>query len=248
MFRIAICDDDGEFIFYLEKRITAVLGEYGEAEFFEYHSGRELLFDLYGRPEFDVLFLDVQMPEMDGNAVAREFREKYYSTMLVFCSGACLPTPETFKVRPYRYLMKQYSDSRFEEELKEVFEHLSKKKESPIVWGCYDKTRYKLGLDDILYISIAKRGCTLHLLENSALAGISHEMFNVNKLSELYEDIKDFGFAYAHNSYVVNMKYVRKRNATELELVNGCVLTISRSKGKEFDAAFSRYLSSKYLR
>lgn len=247
MFRIAICDDDREFIFYLKKRITAALGECSETEIFEYHSGRELLFDLYGRPEFDVLFLDVQMPEMDGNEVAREFREKYYSTILIFCSDACLPTPETFKVRPYRYLMKQYSDSRFEEELKEIFEHLTKKKEGFIVWGCYNKTKYKLGPDDILYISIAKRGCTLHLIPKSPLSDISDEMANVNKLSDIFEKIRDYGFAYAHNSYVINMKYIKKRNSTELELVNGCVLTISRSKVKEFDAAFSRYLSTKYL-
>ena len=39
MFRIAICDDDRDFIFYLKKRITAVLGESSETEFFEYHSG-----------------------------------------------------------------------------------------------------------------------------------------------------------------------------------------------------------------
>lgn len=247
MFRIAICDDDKESISYLKRRITAVLPKGSEVEFFEYHSGRELLFNLYGEAEYDVLFLDVQMPEMDGNAVAREFREKYSSTMLVFCSGTCLPTPEIFKVRPYRYLMKQYSDSRFETELLEIFTHLSKKRESPIVWGCYAKTKYKLKLDDILYISIAKRGCTLHLQKKSAMSSISNEMLNVNKLSDMYEDLKDFGFAYAHNSYVVNLKYVKKRSATELELSNGHVLTISRSKGKEFDAAFSRYLSSKYL-
>ena len=71
MFRIAICDDDRDFIFYLKKRITAVLGESSETEFFEYHSGRELLFDLYGQPEFDVLFLDEPFKGLDAETYGK---------------------------------------------------------------------------------------------------------------------------------------------------------------------------------
>lgn len=246
MFRIAICDDDRGFIRYLKEKIITVMRRDVELEFWEFHSGKELLRGLYGRKECDVLFLDVQMPEMDGYAVAQKFREKYNAAILIFCSGVSLPTPESFKVTPYRYLLKQYSAIRMEEELQEIIAYLYKKKEQPYVWGCFEKTRYRLSLDDILYLSIAKRGCTIHLLPNSALARLSGEMMCQEKLTDLYAVIKDYGFAYAHNSYVVNLKYVIKRSMTELELADGSALNISRSKGKEFEAQFVRYLASKY--
>lgn len=246
MFRIAICDDDRGFIRYLKEKILTVMNTDVKIEFWEFHSGEELLWGLYGRKECDILFLDVQLPEMDGYTVAKKFREKYNSAILIFCSGVALPTPEYFKVTPYRYLLKQYSDRRMEKELQEVAAYLLKKKEQPYIWGCFERTRYRLSLDDILYISIAKRGCTAHLLPNSMPAGVSGEMICQEKLADLYAVIKDYGFAYAHNSYVVNLKYVTKRSMTELELTDGSILNISRSRGKSFEAEFVRYLASKY--
>lgn len=246
MVRIAICDDDREFIRYLKKKIMTVMRKDTKVEFWEFHSGEELFRGLYGRKECDVLFLDVQLPKMDGYTVAQKFREKYNAAILIFCSGVCLPTPEFFKVTPYRYLLKQYSAKQMEDELREIIAYLFKKKEQPYVWGSFEKTRYRLSLDDILYLSIAKRGCTVHLLPNSLSARLSEEMTCQEKLTDLYALIKDYGFAYAHNSYVVNLKYVTKRSMTELELTDGSALNISRSKGKEFEAEFVRYLASKY--
>lgn len=246
MLRIAICDDDQEFLRYLKRKIIGLIADQTELEFFEYRSGKDLLKGLQSEKEMDALFLDVQLPDMDGYMAAREFRQKYNSTVLVFCSGVCAPTPEFFKVTPYRYLLKQYSDGRFENELREVFEYVFRKQEQPFVWGIFEKTMYKLTLDDILYISIAKRGCTIHLMPNSYLGKKTESMSTPLKLAELYPSIRDCGFAYAHNSYVVNMKYIMKRNMVELEMLGEIKLTISRSKVKDFDAAFVKFLASRY--
>lgn len=53
-------------------------------------------------------------------------------------------------------------------------------------------------------------------------------------------------FAYAHNSYVVNLKYVAKVEGNLLVLMDGTALTISRSRKEEFHKAFARYLGNKY--
>jgi len=244
--RIAICDDDQEFLNYLRQKIISLTSKKTELKFFEYKNGKDLLRGLQGGKEMDALFLDVQLPEMDGYTVAREFREKFNSTVLIFCSGVCLPTPESFKVTPYRYLLKQYSDKRFESELEEVFEYVFQKKEQPFVWGAFEKTMFKLTLDDVLYVSIAKRGCTIHLMPNSSYGKKTEVMSCPLKLADLYLSLQDYGFSYAHNSYVVNMKYIIKRNVAELEMMGGSRLTISRSKIKDFDADFVEFLASKY--
>ena len=51
---------------------------------------------------------------------------------------------------------------------------------------------------------------------------------------------------YAHNSYIVNLKYVAIAGTTELEFVNGEKLSVSRNRAKEFIKAFAIHLSYKY--
>ena len=75
------------------------------------------------------------------------------------------------------------------------------------------------------------RGCNYGFEKN-----ISCKM----NLDEMYEMLKDYGFEYAHNSYLVNLKYVTRKTTTELELIDGTHLSISRSKENSFTDALVR--------
>lgn len=237
MYYIGICDDDPVFIEYI-KRL------FGEAcvdiEFYEYLSGEELIQDMPEKEKYDLLILDVAMPGMDGNKTAKKFREQFPDTVLVFCSGVCMPTVESFETTPYRYWLKQYTEEKMHQEVAGVLDKLQKNKVQPYIMRKRDSQLVKLSPDQISYISIAKRGTVIYI-------GNSKETYTSSKkLVEFYEELKDFGFAYAHNSYIVNLKYVAMAGAKELEFVNGEKLTISRARAKEFLEAFALELAKKY--
>lgn len=88
----------------------------------------------------------------------------------------------------------------------------------------------------------AKRGTVLHCTEGKG------SYSSPKKLAEFYEQLKNAGFAYAHNSYIVNLEHVVEVGPKELEFVNGERLTISRARAKEFKKAFAVQLSQKYER
>ena len=106
MYRIAICDDDIAYTEYLEKKIKEVLGKSERSSICKYYSGEEFIDDL--ELEFDLVFLDMQMGEIDGITAAIKFRKRNQDAVLVFCTGIQLPQPEFFDVQPFRYLMKNY--------------------------------------------------------------------------------------------------------------------------------------------
>ena len=92
MYRIAICDDDREYIGELERMIRESNGGRREICFEEYVSGLDLLKKISGG--VDILFLDIQMGGLDGNETAQLLREKNFPGVLVQCSGVYNPTPE----------------------------------------------------------------------------------------------------------------------------------------------------------
>lgn len=239
MYYIGICDDDAVFIKYIER----LFGETQEAiEFLEYLSGEELICDMQKRTAYDLLVLDMQMPGMDGNETAKEFRKQFPNTLLVFCSGVCLPTVESFETTPYRYWLKEYTEERMQQEICDVLCKMKTSKMLPYIMGRRKNQIVKLSPEQIYYISIAKRGTVLH-------CGTTEDQYtSQKKLIEFYEELRQVGFAYAHNSYIVNLKYVTVVGAKELELANGEKLTISRARVKEFRKAFAISLAQKYER
>lgn len=238
---IAICDDDPAYIQYakdlfLRKKVTEE-----NLIFYEYFSGEELLEDL-DHHKYDLLLLDIQLPGMDGNATAKIFREKFPDALLIFCSGIYLPTTESFESTPYRYLLKSYPEERMETELEQIYQKMRTTKPTPLLFGKRNHKHYRIPLSQVQYIEIAKRGSIIHTFES----GEKFSYFSGMKVTDHYLNFCDFGFAYAHNSYIVHFNAISTVTANELELVSGEKLSISRSQSKNFRQKFAAYLSQKY--
>lgn len=243
MFNVAICDDDKNFIQYVED-IIKELGYAEDVKFFEYLSGEEFLFDIDERGDLDLVVLDIQMGETDGNQVSVELRKRYKSTTLVFCSGYFKPSPENIKVSPFRFLLKEYSRERMVSEFKEIFEYLTNNKDEPSIVCRGERSQVQVYANEIMYIEISKRGTKVHTLNK---VGLVEKVYSCKKsLGFLYELFKESNFAYAHKSYIVNLKYVKKLCSEELKLVDGQVLSVSRTKIKNLRKQVTEYFERKY--
>lgn len=240
MYQIGICDDDDVFMKYIERLF---IEEGIKAEFYEYYSGEELIENIKEHSGFDLLILDVMMPGMNGNETAKEFRKQFPNTLLVFCSGVCMPTVESFETTPYRYWLKEYTEEKMKQEIQDVLQKMERNREaSPFVMVKKGSQIVKLPAEQVYYIAIAKKGTTFYCEEENEVYTSS------KKLAEIYEQLKDSRFAYAHNSYIVNLRHVAVVSLKEMELTNGKRLTISRARTKEFRKAFATDVAQKYER
>lgn len=106
MYRIAICDDDIAYTEYLEKKIKEVLGKSERSSICKYYSGEEFIDDL--ELEFDLVFLDMQMGEIDGITAAIKFRKRNQDAVLVFCTGIQLPQGKDMELYTLNEVSKYY--------------------------------------------------------------------------------------------------------------------------------------------
>lgn len=250
MYHIALCDDSIIFINYMKTIIKTVVTSIGldlnMITFYEYHSGEELIQSFNKKIDYDLLILDMQMGKLNGNETAKLFRVKYPNTTLVFCSGKVQPTVESFEVTPFRYLLKQYGDKRMLSEMKPVIEKMISMKSVPSITCVYKNNAIKLKPNEIIYIALTRRGSNLYVLPSGINYGVEKYIRSNEKVKNLYLILKDHGFMYAHNSYIVNLNYIKRKTTSELELIDGTVLSIARSKEKALRIALAVNLAQKY--
>ena len=104
---VGICDDEEAVQEDLREK---VLQSIPNAEIACFSSGEELL---GSGADFDILFLDIQMPGRNGMEIAREFRKIHEGCILIFVTGAEEYVFQAFDVWAFHYLVKPFSREKF---------------------------------------------------------------------------------------------------------------------------------------
>lgn len=242
MFKVAICDDDKLYRKIVRKMVDQYSGNAEDVIFYEYSSGEELLKDVHQM--HDLLFLDIQMPKTDGNETAKVFRNINKEAVLVFCTNYQNPTTESFKVYPYRYIIKDINDRMLEEEMPDIIHEMIIHTKVQYLDITEDGNIYRIPINQILYISVVKRGSVIHQYSETA----DKEINCRESVKEIYIRLSEMGFEYAHNSYIVNLANIIHVRKNILTLKDNTELNISRSKQKGFDNSFSDFLRLRYKR
>ena len=106
MIRIAVCDDNKAFSDLISRLLTGVTESKGiEAAVTSYNSGRELIRD-HGEKPYDVLFLDIDMPEINGFEVARSIRADSTRAFIIFVTAKTGLVYESFDYQPFGFICK----------------------------------------------------------------------------------------------------------------------------------------------
>lgn len=242
MYKIAICDDDINFIEYLENKLCYFLSIY-EVEYQEYLSGLDFLKSI--DKDFTLVFIDYYLGDALGNKIAEKLRQKNDKVIIVFCSGEKSPEASFFKVNPYRYLEKNLSEKDIECELKEIVEHMIKKFKRNKIIVLINGGTMSIDTNSIIYIQKSLRGSDIFFEDDS---GEIVKIKSLEHLSTIFDKLEEDRFYYPHSSYVVNMDKIKKINKNEIFLDNNYILTISRSRKKEFLDRYSKYILRKYRR
>lgn len=226
--KIAICDDEAIFAeklktvieFYCdEKQIPYVVDIYC--------SGEEFLADNIKMMKYQILFLDINMEEPNGLQTAKELRKLSRETFLIFVTAFINYTIEGYKVDAIRYLLK--SDVNFRqsvyESLNAVFERMGYKQN--IKKFCFQEGEKNIALEKIIYVESELHRLLFHVFDEDVDLYTMYE--TLNNVSKMFTDI----FVRSHQSYLVNLKFVKTISGNFLVLINGKTLPIARSKLKE---------------
>lgn len=248
MYIMGICDDCRNDVERLKAYIKKADNCPADISIYEYANGEQLLED--AERYHHLIFIDMQMPGIDGNKTAREIRKMNKDAVVVFCSGVMLPTPEIFKVQPFRYLVKQAGRKAIQKEITDILGEMIQKVQVPYFTIRYDGKIIRIRIDGIIYVSIYHKQSKIYITrKEKERIGFTGEtdrgkdgIVCMKRLEEIREELERYGFACAHKSYLVNFAYIIKKDKERIELVENIVLNCSRSQDKEFTKKFLEYL------
>lgn len=230
MIRIAVCDDQKMVCENVREMILR--GEESRYRVDLFLSGEELL---KSGNSYEILFLDIDMPGMDGIETAKEIRKTDKQVEIIYITNYGGFAGYAFGVHAFGYLLKPVKEQEIKKQLKEVMEYREKRQQKPEV-ELFTKTgRIRLPAEEIYYFEYDSRMLAVHTKE-----GVFYEQ---DTIGGCLEKMRPYGFAMPHKSFVVNLDQVRGIKGYEITLMDGSVIPLSQKKGKSFREELNLFLA-----
>lgn len=242
MYHIVICDDDNLYSEHMKQLLLRTNLKADLCCFHFYTSATEFANDFLKFKTIDLLILDILLPDVNGTCFAKTFRRNFPNSTLVFCSGKENPTTESFESEPYRYLLKAWTDEHMLEQLCPIVKHIQNHKTDYFIHAGWKNQHFRLSTSEIMYISRERSYSQIFLSSNCEFYSNTKKIICKKTINQLYQELQNYYFEFAHHSYLVNMKYIKFYNNAEIILLDDSVLTISRSRQKEFHQSFLNYM------
>lgn len=219
---IALVDDEPEMRASLASMVARFATERGiSLDTHEYADGREFLES--GATE-DVVFLDIEMNDLDGMATARRMREQGISSEIVFVTNMAQYAVEGYEVSALDFVVKPVQYPVFAFKLRRALEVVSRKRDARISITTREGVRH-VNTADITYVEVIRHKLVYHTTVGTFEAWDS--MKNVAQMLEPH------GFALCNVSFLVNLDRV-EGIVGDTVTVGGDNLKISRGKRREF--------------
>lgn len=232
MYRLAVCEDDKAQLAELCARCGRILSNLGiEHEIKTFSSVKKLEQEIAAGTQFQLLCLDIVMPEGSGMEFARKLRKRDDTTAILFITGSTDYLLEGYDVRPVRYLLKPVTEEKLREALTAALRLWQRPENITFTTG--GKT-YVLPISSLWYVESINHGCKFHMDGEDRFFWLS--------LAQAESLFPADMFARCHKSFVVNMDKIREIDGKSLVLVNGCQLDIGSRYASEFKERFTRYL------
>ena len=228
--KILICDDEG---IYLNE-----LCQYIE----EYMKSRQILYTLTALSDpasamgedaiYDLAFLDIQMPGIDGITLAKHLRRLNSKLALFFVTNYDEYQDEAMDLRAFRFFEKPFNAARLYAGLDKAMEYID---------GAYvDIFLSEYGVhrrviaDDILYLTREGR--------KVIVTTTTQKFSTTEKYDDLCAKLPQLFFYPVHKSFLINLHHVQQYTYAELTLANGARIPVAPRKQSAFHKFWFEYL------
>lgn len=232
MIHIALVEDQ-EDCANLIKEFTERYGrEEGEETLLHWYRDGMDFIDAYKEGEYDIVFMDIEMPHISGLKTAQKLRRIDPVVPLVFVTVMAQLAIKGYEVAAMDFIVKPITYFNFALKIKKA--SINNRRERTVVLRLLgdDGAKEYIVSSDIYYIESCDHRCIFHTKKGDFYQYIS--------ISELEERLLPFRFLRSNNSFIVNPAYITTVKKDSVVIMDEDI-PVARARKKEFMEKLTKY-------
>lgn len=224
MFKVAVVEDEDDAAEKLQSCLDAFTQRTGDM--FDVQRFVEPTSFLEGyKPNWDIVFMDIEMPNMDGLAAAHRLRELDDRAVLIFVTNMAQFAAKGYEVDALDYIIKPFAYADFERKIARAVKLCDSESDDSVVISQRGGSQ-RVRLRDVSYVEVRGHSLEFHT-EHGVIVG-------TGSLQETEAKLKPHGFLRCGKPYLVNQRHIDAIKGNEVHLSDGGSLPIGRAFRKSF--------------
>lgn len=219
MLRIAICDDDLPVTSEIESLLLNIMQDRCiKMDIDIFFDGKTLYRQIQSGTNFDIIYMDIEMADVDGIQAARLIRAQNIPSLLIYISAYETYFKQLFEVEPFRFISKPIDTYIFYK----YFMEAHKKINSQLQFFTFSfHQRYtKVPISEIMYFESRGRTIFIHT------PTMKYRFLSKLDIIESYMFDNEIHFLRIHQSYLINPYHIRSISLSNIEMDDHSILSI----------------------
>ena len=227
--RIAICDDEERYRVELKTILDKLLVN-AEYDIDTFDNGNRLS-ESFAAQAYDLVFLDIEMPAVDGITLAKRLRSVSEKVFIVFLTSHVEYAIEGYEVNALRYLTKPVDVEKLKEVIRYVQERQGSSRQIIIK---EDGEELLIDINDVIYMESENQN--VRIITSKGEHSIRYN------IGDFEEQLRNDGFFRIHRGYLISLSKVKKLSKNDVIMDGDIILPVSRSNVKPLKEALYAYV------
>ncbi len=237
MLTIGICDDNPIFASSLSNIIRKLCAKYLSERIDcqiapVFNKGQDVI-DYLQTSSINILFLDIDMPDMNGFKLAEHLCKEHPDTIIIFVSSYEDFVYSSFEYCPFRFLRKSHLNDELPITLKKALDKC--------VFNNEALSFFTIDGEEILRVKdiiLCERQKNYYVIYTTS--GKNYKCRGT--LGSIEKELNKFDFYRVQSSYIVNLEHIESLDNKFIIMNNGINISISRLKYDEFKSLYMQYV------
>ena len=234
----AVCDDEEIILEAVYDRVFTIFKRSGiTAVGLKYSSSKEFCDYILKHVDtpLDLVFLDIDMPELNGIELGKIIKDNTPKTEIIFVSNRYEKVFDTFNIHPFGFVRKNNFSVDLNNTLKAYITARGSAQSYFVIQQDNNSVTRKLPIKDIVYVESMKSHHFIYM--------VNGEVINVRMtMDDLEKGLEEYDILRVHKGYLVNLRYITRIEPSGIDLSTGATVSVSRRKIGQIKTELLRFL------